>query len=62
LGTLVVQMFLSMYIGCSTVYDLIFYNLLIHDRRVALLKSHYSVLYARISPNYGDMFRVIYLK
>ena len=51
-----------MYIGCSTVYDLIFYNLLIHDRRVALLKSHYSVLYARISPNYGDMFRVIYLK
>jgi len=61
-GTLVVQMFLSVYIGCSTVYDLIFYDLLIHDRRVALLKCCYSVLYARISPNYGDMFRVIYLK
>ena len=54
-------MFLSVYIGCSAVYDLIFYYLLIHDRRVALLKCCYSVLYARISPNYGDMFRVIYL-
>lgn len=61
MGTLVVQMFLSVYIGCSTVYDLIFYDLLIHDRRVALLSAA-TVSYARISPNYGDMFRVIYLK
>ena len=38
-GTLVVQMFLSVYIGCSAVYDFIFYDLLIHDRRVALLSA-----------------------